>query len=202
MDDERIEAGLGGVGGVGASGSAASPESADLPSLAPAADQAARDEEFTLFYVREMPALVAFLIWRGIGPTLAADIAQDTMLAAYRSWNNLDAPRGWVRKVALRMWAKLAPRYYTEQPHEHLPEPSRVLSQSEAAELVQRHEVLARLEALPEAQREVMALAFDGYQPTEIAGLLEKNPGTVRSLLRQARTTLQTQATATDEGIR
>ncbi|MFG2045641.1 RNA polymerase sigma factor [Dactylosporangium sp. NPDC048998] len=199
MDDERTEAGLGGVSGVGATGSTADPEPADKPLLAPAADQAARDAEFTLFYIREMPALVAFLIWRGIGATLAADIAQDTMFAAYRSWNDLDAPRGWVRKVALRTWGKVAPRHHAEQPHEHVPEPSGVLSPNEAAELVQRHDVLDRLEALPEAQREVMALVFDGYQPTEIAGLLEKNPGTVRSLLRQARTTLQAQSAATEE---
>lgn len=206
MDDDRTDTG---AAGPAAGASATGPEAADsgtdpsAPSvearLDPAADQAARNAEFSIFYECEMPPLVTFLAVRGAGLAAAADIAQEAMLAAYRSWDGLDWPRAWVRKTALRMWGKYRNAVRAEQPLEEVPESSGLLSPVEAGELVQRHDVLAYLRILPDAQREVMAWSYDGFQPTEIAGLLGKHPATVRSLLRQARATLQA-AKATEEG--
>ncbi|WP_203789367.1 RNA polymerase sigma factor [Paractinoplanes rishiriensis] len=47
--------------------------------------------------------------------------------------------------------------------------------------------VLALVGRLPREQRAVMAFTYDGWSPAEIAELLEKDPQTVRSTLRQAR---------------
>jgi DNA-binding CsgD family transcriptional regulator len=51
--------------------------------------------------------------------------------------------------------------------------------------------VLRLLAGLPPRQREVMAWTIDGYDPEEIAQLTGKNPATVRSHLRHARTSLK-----------
>lgn len=47
--------------------------------------------------------------------------------------------------------------------------------------------VVTMLQSLPQSQREVIALAMDGHEPTEIAVILNQNPATVRSNLRHAR---------------
>ncbi len=165
----------------------------------PAIDHAARDAEFTLFYTNDMPSLVGFLVVQGAHTTAAADLAQEAMTEAYRYWDVIDTPRAWVRTVATRKWWRLARREQTEQPHDELPEPGRLLSVEAAAEIEERHTFLTLLRSLPPAQREVMAWTYDGYGPTEIAALLGKNPATVRSVLRQARATLQLQYPPAEE---
>lgn len=157
----------------------------------PTTHQAAHDEEFSLFYMEQMPRLVAFLAAQGTGLPLATDIAQEAMAAAYRSWESLDVPKAWVRVVALRSWRKAAIQQRTKSPLERVPTSSGLLSAAQATEIEQRHTLLALLATLPPAQREVLAWTFDGYGPTEIADLLGKTPATVRSLLRQARAALQ-----------
>jgi DNA-directed RNA polymerase specialized sigma24 family protein len=47
--------------------------------------------------------------------------------------------------------------------------------------------VLALLRALPPAQREVLALAADGFEPGEIAEITGQHTATVRSNLRHGR---------------
>jgi RNA polymerase sigma factor (sigma-70 family) len=151
----------------------------------------ARDLEFTLFYTDDMPKLVGFLIVQGARPVVAADAAQDAMTEAYRKWDTIDAPRAWVRTVASRKWWPQAERDRTEPPHDELPEPISLLSAEESAEIENRHTFLTMLRGLPPSQREVMAWTYDGYQPTEIAALLGKEPATVRSTLRDARAALK-----------
>lgn len=51
--------------------------------------------------------------------------------------------------------------------------------------------VLRLLETLPPAQREVLALAVDGFTPTEIAELLGKTRAAVRKNLQFARERLK-----------
>ena len=58
-------------------------------------------ESFDAFYRRELPGLVALA--RALsGSSCADDIAQDSMLAAYRHWDtvaSLEIPAAWVRRV-------------------------------------------------------------------------------------------------------
>src|ERR1700710_2448692 len=67
----------------------------------PAANPAVVGEPFEAFYRREFPRLVALA--HGLaGPALAADIAQEAMIAAFRRWDEVqsfDSPSGWVRGV-------------------------------------------------------------------------------------------------------
>lgn len=70
-----------------------------------------------------------------------------------------------------------------------------------ADEIVNRHVFLRLLGDLPEQQRTIIAWTYDGYRPTEIAGLLGMNPATVRSLLRDARTKLKRAAGPGEESL-
>jgi RNA polymerase sigma factor (sigma-70 family) len=161
------------------------------PQLEPSVDKAARDLEFTMFYTGDMPNLVGFLIVQGARPGVAADLAQDTMTEAYRRWDTIDAPRAWVRTVASRKWWRHAEHAQGEIPQNELPETRALLSAEESVEIENRHTFLAMVRRLPLNQRQVMAWTYDGYQPTEIAALLGKDPATVRATLRDARAALK-----------
>jgi DNA-directed RNA polymerase specialized sigma24 family protein len=133
-------------------------------------DTAARDPEFSLFYTEQMPRLVAFLMVQGAGRALAAEVAQEAMIESYRSWDSIDHPAAWVRVVASRAWGQ------------------RVSAEPDGES---RHAFLGKVRDLPAGQREVMAWAYDGYRPTEIAAQLGRDPVEVRSLLREARAALR-----------
>lgn len=176
---------------------AASPQRASAPSRPQppsvvdlAADKAARDAEFSVFYQQNLPRLVTFLVVQGAGHH-AADIAQEVMTEAYRNWEALDRPGAWVRRVAERQWWKLAPRSRAEIPHDDLPEPSGLLTPAAYEQIENQHVLLAQLAGLTNLQRQVLAWSYDGYHPTEIAAVLGKNPTTVRSALHEARKKVQ-----------
>lgn len=61
---------------------------------------------FSAFYRAEVKALVNFLLWMGAGIADAADIAQETMIEAFRSWPSIRHPRAWTRRVASRQYAR------------------------------------------------------------------------------------------------
>lgn len=159
--------------------------------LEPSIEKAARDLEFSLFYRADLPRLVGFLIVQGARPAVAADLAQDAMTEAYRKWDTIDAPRAWVRTVASRHWWRRSGRDKREVSSDELPESSGLLSAEESTEIETRHDFVAVLRGLPSSQRQVLAWTYDGYQPTEIAALLGKEPATVRSVLRSARAALR-----------
>jgi RNA polymerase sigma-70 factor (ECF subfamily) len=194
MDDESADTGV----EASAPPRVPAPESSPAESLAPftaeaAAEQQARNVEFTLFYTNQMPALVAFLIVQGARSTVAGDVAQDAMTEAFRNWDSLDNPRAWVRIVASRTWWRTIGRDRKEGPSEGLDEHAIASTSAELDEVEARHEFLRILHSLPPGQRQVMAWTYDGYQPTEIATLLGKTPAAIRSLLRDARSVLRRQ---------
>lgn len=154
-------------------------------------ERAARTAEFSLFYTDQTPQLVAHLLYLGVPARMAAELAQDAMTEAFRQWDNLDHPRAWVRTVAARRWFKQRSQLNAEILLDDLPAGVLILTDDVADTIVQRHTVLAELERLPPAQRQVLAWAIDGYQPIEIAAILGKPPATVRALLRQAREKLR-----------
>jgi RNA polymerase sigma-70 factor (ECF subfamily) len=193
MDDEPAESGIeaAAAGSIPASEPTIDPSQAPPPAAEPAVDKKARDLEFTLFYTEQMPRLVAFLIVHGARRGVAADVAQEAMTEAYRKWDSIDRPAAWIRTVASRTWWRRTRRDWTESPSEDLDEQATALSPNESEEIENRHAFLGILSSLPLGQRQVMAWTYDGYQPTEIAALLGKEPATARSLLRDARAALR-----------
>ncbi|GAA4959462.1 RNA polymerase sigma factor [Actinoplanes utahensis] len=146
---------------------------------------------FSAFYRAEAAGLVNFLLWMGAGLADAADLTQETMIDAFRSWPDIGHPGAWVRRVASR-------KFFRRTSDAERPTDPDLLNpllppHHDAAEWEQRHDVLRLLALLPWRQRQVMAWSFDGYQPQEIAAELDISPETVRSNLKLARRALALQ---------
>jgi RNA polymerase sigma factor (sigma-70 family) len=154
-----------------------------------AREKAQLDQEFTLFYKAEMPHLVVFVMVQGARAAAAVDVAQEAMTKAYCQWGEIGSPRAWARKVASRIWWEKNGRERVEATTGTIADYS-VLAPSAGDEVDNRHVFLKAVRSLPSSQQEVMAWIYDGYRAHEIADILQKNPDTVRSLLRNARAAL------------
>ncbi|MFJ6199126.1 RNA polymerase sigma factor [Micromonospora sp. NPDC092111] len=102
---------------------------------------------FSAFYRAEVKALVNFLIWMGAGVADAADIAQETMIEAYRSWPSIQHPRAWTRRVASRQYGR---RHFGQEVTTEPETLNPLLSTSaDICAWEQRHDVLRLLTTLP-----------------------------------------------------
>lgn len=157
-------------------------------------DDAVGPLSFPDFYRLHVPGLVAFVMWLGAGAEDAADIAQETMIKAYKRWQGIEHPRAWARTVASREYCRRIAECRDESvaqiPHGLL---DAYLADVGEAGLLGKEQalVLATLRLLPYRQRQVMAWVYDGYTPAEIAKFLGLDPGTVRVSLHKARETLK-----------
>src|SRR5262249_8029152 len=115
----------------------------------------------------------------------AADLAQETMILAYRHWATITHPEPWARRVASRLWARRLAET-AEDSVADVPEPGPLLAITDVTAWEQRHDVLRVLDLLPSRQRQVLAWTLDGYTPTEIATELQISPDTVRANLYKA----------------
>jgi RNA polymerase sigma factor (sigma-70 family) len=148
------------------------------------------DAAFSDFYRAEIKRLVNFLLWMGAGVADAADLAQDTMIDAYRSWPSVRHPRAWVRRVASRKYIRrrISPdETATDLTDDHNP---LLGAPSDITAWERRHEVFHALAKLPPRQRQVLAWSLDGYQPQEIATELNITAPAVRGSLKLARRAL------------
>jgi RNA polymerase sigma-70 factor (ECF subfamily) len=153
--------------------------------------------EFSAFYKDFMPRLVRFLILDGAPPALAAELAQEVMVALWRTWDTVQSPKAWARTAASRAWI----RYRTHLPElpAEIPE-SLLISSQEAADIETRHDLLRLLRLLTPRERQVAARTYDGDTPAEIAAELQITEATVRSLQRNARRTMAKHRDARREG--
>ncbi|GAA3022505.1 SigE family RNA polymerase sigma factor [Kitasatospora albolonga] len=144
-------------------------------------------KEFEDFYRSHFTRLVAFLMVQGAQLTLARDLAQETMIKAYRRWPDLTTPAAWARTVASRALVRhlstVAEHPVDELPETRLPR----LRTDELDEWEHRQELLTLLDGLPPRQRQVLAWHFAGHTPTEIAEELRIDPAAVRASLMKAR---------------
>jgi RNA polymerase sigma factor (sigma-70 family) len=148
-------------------------------------------EPFEAFYRREYPRLL--VLARALaGSAAAEDVAQETMLAAYRRWSQialLDSPVGYVRGICLHKSRSVTRRLLVER---------RAL-QRYAVRPAPRCEPLepdserywAEVRRLPvrQAQATVLFYALD-LSVADIAATLGCAEGTVKTHLARARTTL------------
>lgn len=154
------------------------------------------DDDFDDFFRKEYRRVVKFMMYVEAPVEIqdAEDAVSQAMAQAYARWPLLTHPASWVRKAAQRHYIKNAQadrkRDRTETEAAHLDGLDRVPAECRE-EPDERSRVIAALRCLPPAQREVMALTFDGYTPAEIAKLLHQQPDNVRSNLRHARDRLR-----------
>ena len=148
------------------------------------------DATFSAFYRRFVPTLVGFLVWQGARLPDAADLAQVTMIEAYRHWSKIREPEAWARRVASRALARQIASV-EEDSVDEIPEHNSLLpSLTNVTAWEQQHEVLRVLNLLPPRQRQVMAWRLEGYTPAEIAEELKITSEAVRASLKKARKAL------------
>jgi hypothetical protein len=82
-----------------------------LPAAAPAraGERPGDKREFAPFYREHITRLVAYLIYQDAAAHLAADIAQDAMITAYRRWADITSPRAYVYTVAYKAFLRYGP---------------------------------------------------------------------------------------------
>lgn len=148
-------------------------------------------DDFEIFYTTEHVSLVLFLHKQGASWEDAWDFTQHAFLEAYRRWDKISNPRAWLRTTASHA--------YWRQKHREIEDVMRAVragclprpywSNLNLAD--EQKKVYEAIASLPPRQREVMAWAYDGYAPTEIAECIDLSPAAVRSNLHQARTKLK-----------
>ncbi|MDX8054083.1 sigma-70 family RNA polymerase sigma factor [Lentzea sp. BCCO 10_0798] len=161
--------------------------SEELPARTGPARTSAADAEFADFYRAHFKPLTAFVLMHGATLAEAADIVQDAMIEAYRTWDRIDHPRAWAYRVTSRSFGR---RRFAEDLVAEPPEPAPPLCGTDIENWEQRHDLLVVLGELPLRQRQVMAWALSEFRPAEIAGELGITPEAVRSSLVKARRAL------------
>jgi RNA polymerase sigma-70 factor (ECF subfamily) len=144
-------------------------------------------DSYAAFYREFITHLVAFLIWQGASLGDAADLAQEAMIEAYRSWDAIEHPRAWTKRVASRKYARQITRVEPVEPAHLAP---LVPAGFDIAEWEEDHEILRFLALLPPRQRQVMAWTYDGYSRSEVAAELNITAEAVRTNLLRARRAL------------
>ncbi|MEV6706864.1 RNA polymerase sigma factor [Micromonospora wenchangensis] len=141
--------------------------------------------EFATYYEGDYKPLVGLLIRSGASRHEAEDVTQEAMHVALMNWPTINSPKSFTRTVALRIlyrgW-QVAEREVAAAKH---------MGQDTALEPFDANEdlpeVMSILRALPEAQRLVFVLHYDGFGHTEISEITGQQRDTVRSNLRHAR---------------
>ena len=146
---------------------------------------------FVSFFHERFSRTVILLISMGASRADAEDAAQEAMILAWTKWESVRDPAAWVRTVAVRAHVKQARARGNQAVSldETVYEPAADGDLSIFA--AEQQHVLRLLRGLPPGQRIVAALFYDGLTCEEIAELIERSPGTVRSQLRNARNSLK-----------
>jgi RNA polymerase sigma factor (sigma-70 family) len=145
---------------------------------------------FASFFHQRYGGTVVLLIAMGASRADAEEIAQEAMIAAWQKWDSIREPTAWARTAAVRMLWKYRKRR-SELPFEDSAADVTADESDLAVFTEEQQQVVRLLRQLPNAQRAVAALYYDGLTIEEIATATGKPAGTVRSHLRHARTTLK-----------
>ncbi|MGW5748518.1 RNA polymerase sigma factor [Amycolatopsis sp. NPDC003861] len=147
---------------------------------------------FEEFFRVTFPSVVSHLIKQGVDHSDAVDVAQESMLAVYDKWNEVQHPRAFVFKVAVLrardLWRKQYRRKSSAGELANLLADEELAPSAEDVALGRSAELtLSLLAKLPIRQRQVLAFWMDGFRAEEVADMLELSPAAVRSHLRHAR---------------
>lgn len=155
------------------------------------------EDEFRCFTAARWPGLVrtAYLLTGDLGH--AEDLAQTTLIKAYRSWNRVrrvDDIDAYVRKILVnanrsRFRSKRPVEYSVAMVPEHHAAP-------DASRAIEERDVLfAALAGLPPRQRAIVVLRYwEDLAEGDVAALLGCSVGTVKSQASRALAKLRTDA--------
>jgi RNA polymerase sigma factor (sigma-70 family) len=150
-----------------------------------------RREWFDDFYAREYPGLVALAYVLTGSRASAEDIAQEAMLAAYRSWSQVgeyEFPAAWARRACANLATSFARRRLVE---------ARALLKlrgraTEVTELDEGASVFwSEVRRLPRRQAQCLALFYMyGCSVAETAQVLDCSQSSVKTHLARGRATV------------
>jgi RNA polymerase sigma factor (sigma-70 family) len=149
---------------------------------------------FADFYQTNYRELIKTAMYAGATRQEAEDVVSITMENVLQRWAEIDHPRGYARRAVISNLVKEKTRGLRRVRQRQAEHGLGSREKSEDAGLTvweDRQWVRQVLDSLPDAQREVMALIFDGFAPSEVAALLDKTPGAVRQNLCAARQRLR-----------
>lgn len=151
-------------------------------------------DDFDRFFVAEQPKIVALgLAWTG-DREFARDLAQETLLRAYRDWGTvsaLAAPGGWLHRVAINLL--IDDRRWRNR-REEMRDGDRREETTEVDEPIAAA-WRAAIRALPDRQRATFVLHYVAdMSHDQIADALGVTVGTVKAALAAARMTLKMSA--------
>ncbi|MFC7528721.1 RNA polymerase sigma factor [Actinoplanes sp. GCM10030250] len=153
---------------------------------------------FESFYQESFAGVVGLLLRLGADPHEAEDATQTAMIALMSRWDSVHDPAPWVRVVAKNTWLRSVSRARGTIPAgsaadvaETVPSDAAENPETRHSSSLEQRAALGLLRTLPLAQREVLALTFDGLQPSEIAAVTGKPAKIVRSNLTHARRRLR-----------
>jgi RNA polymerase sigma factor (sigma-70 family) len=150
--------------------------------------------DFEDFVRAERSKLIWFLMSHSASVHQAEEAAQASLIEAWRKWETINNPRGWVYRVALREYWRSAPRPGAD--HEDLiaepPDNANVPSAADTAEITARERlVCAEIAKLPAQQRQVAVMRYEGYSNREIADQLGVDTSAVRHNVLRAKSRLR-----------
>ncbi len=156
----------------------------------PSAVSADREVDFAAMYRRDLPVLVALASSLTGSRERGADLAQEAMVRAYRSWSSvgrLDRPGAWTRRVLINLAIDEHRRVQREdRAMARLPRGAATPAAEPRSE-----EFWRAVRALPERQRAAVALHYlEDMSVNDIADLMEITTGTVKTSLHHARRAL------------
>jgi RNA polymerase sigma factor (sigma-70 family) len=165
----------------------------------PSGGQADISEPFEAFYRREFPRLMALA--HGLaGPALAADLAQEAMIAAYRRWDEVQtfkSASGWVRGVCANTAVSAVRRRLAE---------GRAMTRLRARPTILQadgdsdEEFWREVRRLPRRQAQVIGLHYAlDMSVSDVAAALGCAEGSVKAHLFKARQTLASRLAPNDE---
>lgn len=158
-------------------------------------DERGQEAKWEAFFRQEWSSVVRFLLvsFGEASEPDAADAAQTAFVELFRHWDKVSSPRPWVRTVALRQMI----RHRQSSTDDRLllrlgaaahREPWCAPPASGSLEIFDEEQaVLAILRRLPEMQRQVIALVYDGFTTRETAEMLGTTEAAVRQSLRRGR---------------
>lgn len=137
---------------------------------------------FSRLYEQIYKDLYRFALYMTKHPQDAEDAVSETVLSAYKNISYLkkeNSFKSWMFKILSNQCRKLLQKKQKESVSELYP-----ASDTAAGELdyAQQYDVRRAFEALDQEERMILAFSvFGGYQSDEIAEMLDKSAGTVRS---------------------